>query len=361
LKKKIEQRKSNKNILIIGPTPPPVGGVAVYVDRLYNLLKQNYNVKLLTYHLLDGNRFFNKLKLMKIIIQSLRFQPDIIYSNMTDRYLMPFLILLNRIRGVKVIQHIHSYRVEQHNLIKKSLIFTSTLLSTIVVVPSKALIETLNRVYKKNLNLKKIFVVPSYLSTKYSSVLHKTTKILPSEVENFFSTHNPVIVANAYKIVLINNKDIYGIKDSVLLLEEIRKHFPNAGLIFFLPNIGEYNYFQLLNKLLKAKRLSKHFIWVTDPVLFLNVLKRSTLFIRPTLTDSYGISITEALELGVPAVASDICERAKGTVLYKTGSFKDLLKKTKQVLEKIEYYRYKVKKSHTSDSSEDIINLIESL
>jgi glycosyltransferase involved in cell wall biosynthesis len=56
------------------------------------------------------------------------------------------------------------------------------------------------------------------------------------------------------------------------------------------------------------------------------------LFIRPTITDSYGISVEEALEAGIPAIASDTCERAEGAILYETGNIKELCYKVDSVM-----------------------------
>ena len=62
------------------------------------------------------------------------------------------------------------------------------------------------------------------------------------------------------------------------------------------------------------------------------LLKYATVFIRPTLSDSYGISIAEALYVGTPAVASDVCKRPVGTILYKAGDVVDLSEKVRRIL-----------------------------
>ena len=338
-----------------------MGGVAIYVDRLFNLLCRKYNVELLTYHLSGKNKWLTKMKLLTSIIRTFFYKPDLLYSNMTDRYLMPFLILFNRIRGVRVLQHIHSFRIEEHNLIKRLSMLLSIRVATTVVVPNRSVLDTLKSVYKNWINHGKIFVIPSYLSTKYSSILSAESNRLPHEIDYFLETHSPVIVANAGRIVLIHGKDIYGIKDCIILLEKIRKHFTGAGFIFFLPRIGNYDYYQKLKNLVREKSLDEHFLWVKDANLFLIVLKRSNVFIRPTLSDSYGISTAEALELGIPSIASDVCERAYGTILYKTGYFEDLFMKTISVLENLDHYKEPLKTLKIYDASEKIFRLLESI
>src|SRR5690606_23935188 len=54
--------------------------------------------------------------------------------------------------------------------------------------------------------------------------------------------------------------------------------------------------------------------------------------VRPNLTDGYGVSIQESLDIGVPAIASDVCVRPKGTILFKNNSLEDLNEKVDYIL-----------------------------
>src|SRR5690606_10060978 len=49
----------------------------------------------------------------------------------------------------------------------------------------------------------------------------------------------------------------------------------------------------------------------------IDYIKQCKFLLRPNLSDGYGVSIQEAMDLGVPAVASDVCERPMGAVLFK--------------------------------------------
>jgi glycosyltransferase involved in cell wall biosynthesis len=57
-----------------------------------------------------------------------------------------------------------------------------------------------------------------------------------------------------------------------------------------------------------------------SPDEFQEVLKRSTLYVRPTETDSFGIAVAEALALGKTVVASDACPRPDGAFLFDKSS-----------------------------------------
>ena len=66
---------------------------------------------------------------------------------------------------------------------------------------------------------------------------------------------------------------------------------------------------------------------------FLALLANSDLYIRPNFIDSYGIAVADAISFSVPAIASDVCERASGSTLFKCGDLDDFLSKIEESLE----------------------------
>lgn len=53
-------------------------------------------------------------------------------------------------------------------------------------------------------------------------------------------------------------------------------------------------------------------------------LATSSVLIRPAKVDSYGLVIAEALLVGTPAIATDVCKRVAGTILYAVGDTEGL-------------------------------------
>ena len=64
----------------------------------------------------------------------------------------------------------------------------------------------------------------------------------------------------------------------------------------------------------------------------LGLLSKCDAFIRPTTHDGDAISVREALALGVPCVASDVCARPEGTYLFQAGYAPDLALRVRQAL-----------------------------
>jgi glycosyltransferase involved in cell wall biosynthesis len=90
---------------------------------------------------------------------------------------------------------------------------------------------------------------------------------------------------------------------------------------------------------------------------FYPIVKRSQLFIRPTYIDGYGVSIAEALHCKVPSIASDVCNRPEGTVLFKSRDITDLLSKVLDVIERYSMYKHEVSKIKMRDYASDLIDV----
>ncbi|MET0403905.1 MAG: glycosyltransferase family 4 protein [Cystobacter sp.] len=65
----------------------------------------------------------------------------------------------------------------------------------------------------------------------------------------------------------------------------------------------------------------------------LALMRRCDAFIRPTTHDGDAISVREALALGVPCVASDVCARPEGAYTFRAGSAEDLAQRTLHALD----------------------------
>ena len=83
--------------------------------------------------------------------------------------------------------------------------------------------------------------------------------------------------------------------------------------------------------------LSEQFCFPINQSEFWKIIKISDLFVRPTRSDSFGISIQEALFCNVPAIASDVCIRPEKTILFRSGDEKDFILKATDILRRKTY------------------------
>ncbi|MEX2474397.1 glycosyltransferase [Marinobacter sp.] len=63
------------------------------------------------------------------------------------------------------------------------------------------------------------------------------------------------------------------------------------------------------------------FHWDTPSFDFMTALASSDYYLRPTSRDSFGIAVADALNMGAVSIASDVCKRYPGTVLFKNGDY----------------------------------------
>lgn len=69
-----------------------------------------------------------------------------------------------------------------------------------------------------------------------------------------------------------------------------------------------------------------------DEDIFNYYLSKADLYVRPTLEDSFGIACADAIEFGVPVIASDVCSRYKDVVVYAVKNNKELEFKFKELV-----------------------------
>ena len=85
------------------------------------------------------------------------------------------------------------------------------------------------------------------------------------------------------------------------------------------------------------------------------------MFIRPTNTDGYGVSVAEAISLGNPSIASHVCTGPEGTICFAKRDIDDLYNKTVDVIQNYKKHKENIANITLDDNSEKIINLYREL
>lgn len=152
------------------------------------------------------------------------------------------------------------------------------------------------------------------------------------EVSQFVHGHSPLVVANAHRIVFQDGIDLYGMDMCVDLIAELKNDYPNIGMIFALAEIADQPYFDQIKRRVNEAGVRENYLFLTGQREMWPLFEKANLMVRPTSADGYGISVAEALHFGCPAVASDVCTRAEGTVLFRSRSLDDFQDKCRGVL-----------------------------
>ena len=324
------------NLLIIGALPPPRGGVTTHVERLIPYLEKEG----IEYIVWDYSKYS---KVNKRVV-SLRWEP----LNLIRSFL--------RIKGVKVshclISRVFFSRVMFCFFLKlvgvrltitfvgspKEMIDNSPLklffIKTLARISNH--IITVNRDLKKRLECcgiskKKISIIPAFIPSREGDFIKRP---IPQDMIDFCITHKPLILTYGYGPLFYSEEDLYGFDLFIQLAAKLHIDFPQAGFAVVIPEITNETYFKKLRVKINEQRLDSSFCFVIgNQYAFVPFLKYADLFVRGTNTDGDALTLREALYYGVTSIASDVCYRPEGTILFQNRNVNDLYRVARETLD----------------------------
>ena len=310
----------NKRVLVLGPVPPPYGGVSVHVQRVISLLEQQKNMVLhinscVEYRYRRVIALFYFIRLFFIIIV---FRPQEIHLHT--------LYVSNGLRDLQIIMLLQTclnYRVVlvEHDcryLYKRSSAWKAALHKILPRVNHLVWIGNLTEksYYDNNMQLPAKCITESAFVPPDRANYDVLIREFPQEMFTFIAHHKPILLANAFQLVLLEGKDLYGFDQCLHVLRQLKNMYPNIGFIFALGQIGDVTYYQQLMHYIKQHALESHCFMLIGQRPLWPLMMHVDLFVRPTLSDGASVSIEEALWSNVPVVASNVCMRPTQVMLY---------------------------------------------
>lgn len=148
---------------------------------------------------------------------------------------------------------------------------------------------------------------------------------LPRDCEEWLASREPVLAS------VLSFRPEYGFDLLLRAVSSLRLAHPRLGLavLGIGPSEREAELRVRSRGLADAVRL----LGDVPHEVCLAVVARARLMLRPTFADGDAISVREALALGVPVVASDAAQRPSGTVVFRSGSAEALVAAADGVLE----------------------------
>ena len=352
-------------IIFIGPYPPPYGGISVHIKRMKVYLEKK-NIDVVIYNESKKRMAYNIIPIKKysrfiFIIPFLK--GDVIHFHSGDKKIR-ILLGLYKVLNKKIILTLHGESL--NNQIIHSNIFTRFLLlkslkliDKIVCVNPKNREELLTLGFNKN----RVTYIPSYINPIEEK---NDIEDIPKHIIEFTQKSNFLISANGC-VRFYKNKDLYGFDMLIELLCEINKSNIDASLIINVLVVDEQNeqekkyYNYLKSKILELNLSKRIMLFEVNNMEFYPILKESKLFIRPTNTDGFGVSIAEAIYYNIPAIASDVCNRPEGTILFKSRDSKDLYNKVMEVFDNYEIHKKMIKDIKFEDNAEKLLNVYKEI
>lgn len=337
---------------LIGPYPPPYGGVSVHIERLAQRLRAaghevyTHPQRELGESLLASARRFG---------QACR--GEIQHFHTGDALDIAMIGLLS-MRGRRCVLTVHGKALELQ-MRAASRVRRAVLPFLIRRIPAFVAVNGLIRRYltsELRIAGDRVFEIPAFLPPD-AEVVRATP--LGEDVEAFFSSHDPVFSANAWTLEEHEGVPLYGADLLVELLQRARRCFPRAGVLFYLSSLPSEQNVALANlqARLEAEGLTHHYMIVRGSRPFGPALVRSSVLLRPTNTDGDAVSVREALWLGVPVIASDVVERPAGTVLFSNRDAESLWDATLHVCSDLPAARARLAGAARSDGFDAMLEV----
>ncbi|NNE69519.1 MAG: glycosyltransferase family 4 protein [Rhodothermales bacterium] len=151
---------------------------------------------------------------------------------------------------------------------------------------------------------------------------------------SFLESHSPLLVLQGSD-TFHDGVDLYGTDLALDVLADLRRTHPRAGLVVGSPSRGDaafQAYCLGLDDRMAAEGIQDA-VWILDGERELwPLIKRASVFLRPTTSDGDSIGVREALHFGVPVVASDVVPRPDGVRLFASRDSEDLIRAVRAAL-----------------------------
>src|SRR3972149_8763076 len=277
---------TNKKIVILGIEPPTFGGVSVHIQRVKDRLLDQGNTVFVFNIEQQLRRKWALAYLIKLFFWLLIKRPDTVHYHGTyqrgcwgDLFILRILKYVLRFEII-IIDHDCRHLYKRGWLFKRLYTWVLKHVDKLVPIGTKNL-----QSYEDNgFNTTGYEVEGSFLPPVVS-MASAIEHLYPSSLFIFLKEYTPVILINASFLMRIDGKDIYGLDVSFDMIAQLKKNYPDVGLIMAIANIDNQNYFDLLIRKMRGLGVSEQVFILRGQKEIWPLFKKIDLFIRPTLSD----------------------------------------------------------------------------
>lgn len=349
-------------ILLVGGYPPPYGGVTVHIQRLQHFLINSGLTCMVINHFdngdsvsagvinLHGNRFSKYFKLWTVIANSNAQIVHFHFSKLGNFIIGGKSIVKAAGKAIRLATiHSGQFTMEFYQRDRFYRILTVNLLKTFdhFIAVNNDQIDFYTQVV--GINPDQISLIPTFILPAQTQFT--LDPAMASQVAELKKQCRWILMASGYLL------PYYGFDLFLEAVTKLEEQFKvNFGLIFVFYTLSDEKYHRALMTKISNRPHTLIYENIT-PETFLGLLKQSDVFVRPTLADSFGVSVAEALYLQTPVVASDVCPRQPGAIIFKTGDVYDLVGKIRQVLENYSDVKTKLASLTMLDNAHELLQV----
>ena len=323
-----QTRLSGLKVLLVGPYPPPHGGISVHVHNAHTLLSNSgaiakvLNVDPRAPQNAAYIKISNAAGLARTLVRHV-WDGWTVHTHINGHTPKSWLIALASAivaqNGTAGVLTVHSGIAPQYlrecSGTQRTIAEVACRQFSRIICVNEEIASTLQRLGIPSENL---VVIPAFLP------LTITGARIPEELDHWLRAHKPVLSTAIFF------RPEYGFELLLSGVRKLLKRHPDLGCLVMGSGEGR----QAAEMLAKEVEVPGciYFAGDIDHDMCLSLMSRSDVFIRPTLQDGDSISVREAVSLGIPVIASNVGTRPREAVLFETGSVDDLVSQMEKVL-----------------------------
>jgi glycogen synthase len=319
---------SGLKVLLIGPHPPPHGGISIHVWSACTLLRQHgvrCRVVNVDPRAPSSDAYIRIAGASGLLRELLRHSWNdwAIHVHINGHNSKSWLIALAGSiaaqNGCGGLLTIHSGMAPQYlrecRRTDRGMARLACLQFDRIVCVNAEIAETVRRL---GVSTSRIEVLPAFLPIPVPHVS------IPMELQIWLDRHDPVLSTAMFF------RPEYGFDLLVEALVRLRPRHPDIGCIVM--GTGEDRVAAEMQVQSRGLEESVRILGDTGHDMCLALMSRSAVFIRPTLRDGDSVSVREAVSMGVPVVASDVGTRPEEALLFEAGNLNGLVDHLERVL-----------------------------
>lgn len=326
----MDKRNNKRKVAIVGPYPPPYGGISVHIQRVLGYLEQvkyDYDFYLENRaedSILAHYKFYGFEKLVSLFkLLSKRY---VLIHHHSPNWKIRITLSIYGMLGKDVYLHIHGTSLKEiieNGGIKSFL--TRKLLRFINVIADNEDIAQLAQKYSP----KSLVVIDAFLPPLYKEDIYK----------EFIGKYEELLQRRNYIISMVGwfanygDDDLYGFDITLRALRRFKREIDKDVLLLASINgVRSDGLQQKIKSYIVENNLNDNVLFIYEelPEIW-PIYIVSSVFIRPTCTDGSALSVKEAAWFETPVIASDCVPRPEGVILFKNRSPDELFRRLTQV------------------------------
>lgn len=316
----------NNKVIIIGPYPPPYGGISVHIERIYEYIK-DYPVQIYDSSSPNSSASLpgNVVKLTNLSRLGLFLKPHHLIHYHSTSIRMRILLGLVAIFNPLVFIHVHGASlVDQITTNNFKGRFLKVLLKKVNLISSNPQIAGF---IDNNLSCRAHYQYDAFIPPKYNE------RVVEEVMSSIKWPNTKYVISMGGWFAKYKSKDLYGYDLMLSALNTLRTKGMDVSIVASVNGINDRELYESFIQKRDQYSLERYFYLITEdlPELY-PILLESDLFVRPTNTDGNAVSIKEALWFEVPVLASDVVSRPKHTSTFKNRDVNSLTQQIETLL-----------------------------